>query len=143
MSSRMNAYDKAVSLLKIRSHYSGELAKKLILRGFEQAEVSEVINRLLAAGMLNDAEFVQVFLANLIRLKTFGFYGLKAKLMQRGIPSPEAEQLLKEKLSIETEKQIAQRVIDRAGKVDKIKLMQKLSRKGFRSEIINSFLRGA
>lgn len=138
----MNVYDKAVSLLKIRPHYSAELARKLQLRGFKREETTEVINRLVENGLLNDAQFVEVFLANLIRFKTFGFYGLKVKLMQRGLAGNEAEVLLKEKLSIETEKQIAQRLVEREGKLDRVKLAQKLQRKGFRNEIINSFLRG-
>ncbi len=136
----MNAYDKAVSLLKIRPHYSAELAQKLQFRGFKRQEILEVINRLTENGLLNDAQFVEVFLANLIRFKTFGFYGLKVKLMQRGVSQPEAESFLKERLSLDTEKEIAQRLAEREN--DRLKLAQKLQRKGFRSQIINSFLRG-
>src|SRR3989338_11624723 len=109
----MNAYEKAVGLLKIRPHYSGELAKKLTLRGFKRQEVDEVINRLHDSGMLNDAQFAETFLANLIRFKTFGFYGLKVKLMQRGMASQDAEVLLKENLSLEQEQEIAERLLEK------------------------------
>lgn len=136
----MYAYDKAVSLLKIRTHYSAELAKKLLLRGFKREEVSEVINRLTEQRLLNDAQFVQNFLGNLIRLKTFGFYGLKVKLMQRGIPGNEAEVVLKENLPLEIEKEIAQRFLDKQKETDKIKLAQKMARKGYRNEVIREIL---
>src|SRR3989344_2663803 len=109
----MNAYEKAVGLLKIRPHYSGELAKKLTLRCFKRQEVDEVINRLHDSGMLNDAQFAEAFLANLIRFKTFGFYGLKVKLMQRGMASQDAEVLLKENLSLEQEQEIAERLLEK------------------------------
>ncbi len=136
----MNTYDKAVSLIKIRPHYSAELAKKLTLRGFNRGDVEEVINQLFEQGLLNDEQFAKNYLDELIKYKTFGFYGLKAKLMQRGILANDAEKLLKENLSLEAEKQIALRVVERAGDIDKVKLMQKLSRKGFRSEVIRELI---
>jgi regulatory protein len=139
----MNAYEKAINLLKIRPHYSAELAKKLAWRGFEKLDIEKVINRLVEKGLLNDVQYAQMYTEELIRNKTFGFYGLKAKLMQRGIPGTDAESLLKENLSLEKEKEIAQRVVERAGEIDKVKLAQKLSRKGFRSEVIHSFLRAS
>ena len=140
----MNAYDKATQLLKIRSHYSTELARKLSLRGFTKLDIEEAINQLTEQGLLNDAEYAQAYTEELIRNKLFGFYGLKAKLMQRGIDSRDAEKLLKENLPVETETEIALRVVDRNNDLEKIKLAQKLARKGFRSEVIttviNSFL---
>ena len=137
----MNAYEKAVSLIKIRPHFSGEITRKLSLRGFAKLDVDEVINRLTSEGLINDEQFAQIFLDNLIKYKTFGFYGLKAKLMQRGIPGSDAENLLKINLSLEAEKEIALRLVERAGEMEKNKLSQKLSRKGFRSEVIRTVVK--
>ena len=148
----MNLYDKAIQLLKIRPHYSIELAKKLSLRGFAKLDIEKVINLLTAEGLLNDARYGQQYVEELIRNKSFGFYGLKAKLMQRGIPAPDAESLLKANFPPEKELEIAKRVAaaserraspikdgrERAGDIDKIKLAQKLSRKGFRTDIIRT-----
>ena len=136
----MDINDKANQLLKIRPHYSAELARKLALRGFEKLDIEKVINRLIEEGQLNDGQYAQMYLDELLRNKTFGFYMLKAKLMQRGIAGNEAETLLKENLSIELEKEIASRVVERAGDLDKIKLAQKLQRKGFRSEVIREVI---
>ena len=136
----MNAYEKATSLIKIRPHFSGELAKKLSLRGFSKLDIEKVINQLTEEGLLDDSQFAQIYLDNLIKYKTFGFYGLKAKLMQRGIANSDAEVLLKEKLSMKDEKKIAERFLEKEKKPNKLKLAQKLSRKGFRTEIISSFL---
>jgi len=132
----MNAYDKALSLIKIRPHYSQELAKKLALRGFKREQIQEVINRLIESGLLDDAHFTEVFLDSLIRFKLFGFYGLKAKLMQRGIESHDAENFLKDRLSLSLEQEIAERFLNKQSETDKTKLAQKLARRGFRNEII-------
>ena len=137
-------YEKALKLLKIRPHHSEELARKLKLRGFERAQIVEVIKKLQEENLIDNEQFAQMYLDELIRNKSFGFYMLKAKLMQRGIAGAEAESLLREKLSIEDEKQIALKVVEkeeRIGKgVDKIKLSQKLSRKGFRNDVIRSVI---
>ncbi len=140
----MNVYDKAIQLLKIRPHYSTELVKKLTLRGFDKPEIEKVINYLLDKNLINDANYAKTYIDELIRNKTFGFYGLKAKMMQRGIEADDAERLLKENFSHEKEKEIAQRVVERETRIvnreDKIKLAQKLSRKGFRSEAIREVI---
>lgn len=137
----MNIEEKAHSLLKIRLHHSKELEKKLLMRGFDRKETTALIDQLKTEGLLNDEQFAQLYLDSLIRNKTFGFYGLKAKLMQRGIAGNNAEALLKANLSLEQEKEIALRVVERNKNVEKIKLAQKLSRKGFRSEVIAQVLK--
>lgn len=134
----MNAYDKAISLLKIRAHHSGELQRKLLMRKFSREQVDETIKRLIEERLLDNSQFAENLLHNLIKYKNFGFYMLKAKLMQRGLEGSEAENLLKDYLSLEQEKEIALRVLERNKSLDKLKLAQKLSARGFRSEIIRA-----
>jgi regulatory protein len=133
-------YDKAIKLLKIRPHHSSELTKKLLLRGFSSEDVSDVIRNLTQEGLLDNAQYAQMYLDELLRNKSFGFYMLKVKLMQRGIENSEAESLLKQNLSIEDEKEIAKRVAEKEKDLDKRKLAQKLQRKGFRSEVISQIV---
>ncbi len=139
----MNAYEKALKLLKIRPHHSEELRRKLMMRGFKREEVASAIDKLAEEGLIDNEQFAQVFLDNLVKYKSFGFYGLKAKLMQRGLPGNEAETLLKEKLSLDEELAIARKFLEKSRETDRTKLAQKLSRKGFRSEVIRSSLPGA
>ena len=138
---RETAYNKAIKLLKIRPHHSEELSRKLLMRGFDREIVVAVTEKLVRENLIDNESFAQNYLDELIRNKSFGFYGLKAKLMQKGIPAADAEKLLQENLSVEVEKQIALRVVERAQDMDKVKLMQKLSRKGFRSEVISQVIR--
>ncbi|MBI3952399.1 MAG: RecX family transcriptional regulator [Candidatus Doudnabacteria bacterium] len=134
----MNIYEKALSLLKIRPHHSAELTKKLLLRRFKKSEVEAVIGKLTQQKLLDNDQYAQTYLDNLIKYKTLGFYGLKAKLMQRGVAGQEAENLLKANFPPEKEREVALRLVERSGKMGKLKLAQKLARKGFRSEIIRS-----
>ena len=107
-----------------------------MMRKFSREEIKETINRLIEEKLLDNSQFAQMFLDNLIKYKNFGFYMLKAKLMQRGVAGSEAESLLKETLSFEQELETAQRFAERNQGVDKLKLAQKLSSRGFRSEVI-------
>jgi regulatory protein len=135
------AYQKALKLLDLRLHTCSEIKRKLQQRGFKNEPIDRVVEDLMGIGFLNDKQFAENFLDNLIRFKTFGYYGLKAKLLQRGLAGGLIEQLLKEKLSLEEEKKIARRFASRAKGKDKIQITQSLSRKGFRSEVINELLK--
>ena len=140
VSTPMNIKEKALSLIKIRPHASQELVRKLILRGFNREQSQEVTEQLKEQGLINDEKYLEDYLSELMRHKTFGFYGLLAKLMQRGIAKSDAERALKEKLSLEAETEIARRVLDKKD-WDKIKLAQTLSRKGFRAQIISELIK--
>jgi regulatory protein len=134
-------YDKALVFLKIRPHSSSELRRKLIMRGFDKNIIEQTLLTLTSEGLINDEQFARAYLDSLVRFKTFGFYGLLAKLAQRGVERNYAEQLLRENFGLADEKEIALRVVEKDRKGDKLKLMQKLSRKGFRSEVIREIVK--
>jgi regulatory protein len=129
-------YDQAIKYLGMRSHTVFELRTKLSRKKFEKSDVEEVLDDLVEQKYLNDRDFAQAYAQNLIKYKTFGYYGLKMKLKQRGINNTIIEEVLAEELSIEQEKKIAEKAISKSSKKEKIKLMQMLSRKGFRSQAI-------
>jgi regulatory protein len=128
-------FDKAVKLLSLRLHTTQELRLKLFRYKFDKAVINEVLERLLETKVLNDEAFAENYLDNLIKYKSFGYYGIKSKLLQRGIESKLAERLLQEKLDIDLELTIAKKLLEKK-LADKIKLAQSLARKGFRSEVI-------
>jgi regulatory protein len=128
-------FGHAVKLLNLRMHTTQELRRKLLLRKYNKTYIEQVLARLAELKVLDDARFAEVFLDNLIRYKTYGFYGLKMKLLQRGISSTLAERLLSEQLDLAAETKIAQRLIAKKS-ADPDKLAGMLRRKGFRSEVI-------
>jgi regulatory protein len=136
----VKTYEKALKFLKIRPHHSAELTRKLSMRGFDRAEISDAINQLKGEGLLNDKQFAEMYLESLLKYKTFGYYGLKAKLLSRGVASKDADNLLTKNLLVEQEYQIAQKLVNKSRGLDKIRLSQRLSRKGFRSEVISQII---
>lgn len=136
----VNIYEKALQFIKIRPHHSQELRRKLAYKGFAKGEIDDCLDRLSEAGLVNDSDFAARYLESLILHKTLGFYGLKAKLISRGVASNEAEKLLSANFTLEKEAQIAQNFTERFPKTEKVKLAQKLSRRGFRPQVISQIL---
>ncbi len=123
-----------------RQHSSAELQRKLEARGYAKGSITAVLAMLSEQDYLNDSRFAEIFLDNLVKYKTFGFYGLKAKLLSRGISQEIIDGLLAN-LSVDQEVAIAQKLVGRKREQDPVKLARSLSSKGFRSEAIRQVLR--
>ncbi len=136
-------YDKAIKLLTVRLHTTFELYRKLKRRGFKNADIRPVLQRLEELKFLDDERFAQIFVDNLKRYKDWGYYGIKAKLLARQIPSELAERALAEFFSVEDELVVARRLIGklkRQGRKQWEKLMSSLQSRGFRAETIREVL---
>src|SRR3954462_13624040 len=96
-------FDHAVKFLSARLHSSDELRRKLLLRKYNKNYVEDAIRRLTELKVLNDEQFAEDYLDNLMRYKTYGFYGLKAKLLQRGLPARIIQNILSEKVTVAAE----------------------------------------
>lgn len=142
-------YEKAIKFLSVRLHTTGELYRKLKLRGFKLDEIREVLQKLEEQKFLDDRHFAEIFVDNLKRYKNFGYYGIKAKLLARFIPSDIAEQVLRDYFSADDELVVARRLIGklkRQGRNEREKLARSLRSKGFRTEVtrkVTSFPEGA
>src|SRR6266545_4166003 len=100
----------ATKLLSIRMHAKKELENKLNRRfpGLENEKIIQrILNRLEELKVLNDEHFGEIFLDNLIRYKTFGYYGLLMKLKSRGIEDDLAKKLIAQKVTLDVEFSIA------------------------------------
>jgi len=130
-----SAYEKAIKLLSIRMHTSFELTNKLKLRGFAADVITETLEKLKEERFLNDDSVAEAYVDSLIRYKTFGYYGIMAKLKQKGINFDLAEKIVSDKLSTEEEEKIAKKLMDK-NKSSGLKAAESLKRKGFRSQVI-------
>jgi len=77
--------EKALELLSLREHGSGELRTKLLKKGYEKANIAEVIEYLKEKNYLNDKRFAELYSQELIQRKQLGPMKVKEKLFQRGI----------------------------------------------------------
>lgn len=143
--SQTKAYDAAVRLLSVRMHTVGELQAKL-LRRFGRDAVLQALKNLEENDFLNDKRYAQIFVENLKRYKDFGYYGIKARLHQRKVPTDMAEAALAAFFTPDEELIVARRFMKKLKKIKRERYEQvarSLSSKGFRGEVMGLILREA
>ncbi len=138
-------YEKAIKLLSIRMHTTGELHQKLKTRGFSDSDIRPVLMEMEEHRFLDDQRFAEIFVDNLKRYKDFGYFGIKAKLLARKIPSDMADLALQEFFTIDDELAVAHRFLQKNKKLaserDWKKSAVSLQRRGFRSDVIGKALK--
>lgn len=138
------AYDQAVKYLTIRLRTVGELQQKLKLKKFPADVIVKVLRELENLDFLNDERYAQIFVENLKRYKSFGYYGIKAKLTAKKIPNDMIEQVLEDFFSEDEEVEVARRFVQklaRIGRKEYEKVARSLASKGFRTEVTSKVLR--
>lgn len=86
--------EKALELLSLREHGSGELRTKLLQKGYEKAHIAEVLDYLKDKNYLNDERFAELYSEELIQRKQLGPMKVKEKLFQRGMSSSLIQNIL-------------------------------------------------
>ena len=153
------AYEYAVYLLSLSLRTGGELEKKLQEKGYIEATIHTVLKEFKEARYVDDARYAEVYLENLKKYKTFGYYGIKKKLMEKRLPQNIIERVLAQGLGEDEEMKIAKRFLKKYEAVSfhktkktlpgseedakqeaKQKLAQKLRARGFNSSVISKIL---
>lgn len=139
------AYNYAVYCLSLRLRTEGEIRDKLRLKNYQPEIVNRVIEELNANRYLDDQRYGEVYLDNLKKYKTFGYYGIKKKLMEKRLPAEIIENVLRDGLNEEEEIKIAARFFKKRKTAvgdwkEKQKLAQILRAKGFRTAVVAKML---
>jgi regulatory protein len=92
------AYAKAVDLLSRRPHFRRQLADKLSRRGFDEAVVESVLDRLESHRYLDDRQTTRDFVESKLSRGPLGRRRLAADLAKRGAPREIADEVLAELL---------------------------------------------
>lgn len=140
------AIEDAYNLLSFRSRAEKELADRLQRKGYEEDVIAQVVEKLRAAGYLNDEVFAQSWVEG--RGKTRGRRALGYELRQKGVASETISQALAEAKSDEAEqdaarlaavRKVGERPSDRSREA-RAKLAAFLQRRGFGWDTIRPIL---
>ena len=82
--SRPPVRHKAMDLLARREHSRTEMAGKLAVRGYADAEIAAALDGLVADGLISDARFAEAFIASRLR-KGQGPVRIRMELKKRGV----------------------------------------------------------
>lgn len=101
------AKNAAFKFLSYRSHCIHELTTKLHKKGFSQEIISSVIDDFKKKGYLDDRIFAVQWIESRSRGKSLGSLRLREELLQRGVEKSLVNDVLKEGLLEDEEKEIA------------------------------------
>ncbi len=141
-------YEDALSLLDFSMRATGEMRKKLQLKGYLPPAIDAVIERLLSSGLLNDADFAERMVQQQAG-KPVGFYALKRKLRAKGVDEEAAEAALEnvdEDEQVAAARALAEKSLRKYGGLERrearAKISQALARRGFTWDAIGRAMEG-
>jgi len=88
------AFERALEALSRKELTSGELVAWLEGRGFAAGEIEDAVERLIAAGMLDDQRFAARFAADKRELSGWGPERIRLALGERGLDRSQIEAVL-------------------------------------------------
>lgn len=141
-----HAYEYSIFMLGLRLYTEGELLFKMKERGYELSVIDKVLEELKRNNYVNDERFAEMYIDSAKRFKTYGYYMLKKKLLEKRLNSNFAEQMLDKYFSSEDEAEVAQRFINKLklrenlSYEEKQKIAGKLRQRGFRNDSIHLVL---
>lgn len=111
MGVQRSAKEQALLRLNAREYAAGEMKSYLKRKGYEAAEISEVVETLVAEGLISDERYSRVIARNSSgRSKGPGY--IRMKLRQKGVQlSPEEARTLFQENSSESESDLALRLL--------------------------------
>jgi len=113
LSTVREAENKALGLLARSPHSTWGLRGKLLRRGYDRELIERVLERLAAAGYLNDAEYAREWLRQRLRRHPEGRPLLLAGLLQRGVERGTAESALNSVFDSQAEAEAVRTLLDK------------------------------
>lgn len=138
----------AVNYISYRPRSSREVLDHLTRKGFSKDLAESIVRHFETVSLVNNLEFARMFVRDKLRRKPIGKSLLQKLLAAKGIPSSMIDQVLRENISDEDQKDAAKELASRRirltkrsmAKLDPTKQKQRLTgyllRHGFSSEIV-------
>jgi len=146
-----HGYEYAMFLLDLRLRTEGEIRDKMRQRGYIQEVINTVVGQLIDLKYVDDNRFVSALIQNYKQNKSYGFFKIKQKLMEKRLPSALIESSLEEFFPVEDEIEVAKRFLlkefpkyltdsTKFTYQEKQKIGQKLQARGFRMDVISKLV---
>jgi len=140
--SRKTAWDRGLDLLARRVHFPAELRAKLKQRGYAEAEVDDAVERLSAAGYLNEREAASLLLRSL-KNRGYGRRRFELDLRRRGAAEAVAAAVLEsvdDDDELERASSVAGRWRSTHPEGDRAALARHLERRGFTARTVGALV---
>ncbi len=141
-----DAFASALEALSHKERTAGELGAWLAKRGFSLAEIEEAVERLVAAGALDDAQFARRFAEDKRELRGWGPERIEEALLARDLdPATITAALAGDGFEGQLERAVG--LLERRGQVvedqaSRTRALAFLARRGYGSELAYDAVRG-
>jgi regulatory protein len=142
-SDQLEAEGKALDLITRSPHSRERLKLKLLKKDFSLSSVNRALDRMEELGYLDDARFAEEWLRMRIARHPEGRRSLLAGLLNRGINSSLAGELVNRIVTREVEEDCAKRLMEKHsvfGSLPRDKLARRLSSRGFSPSVIRQLI---
>lgn len=138
------AQERAMGLLSYRPRSQGELRRRLKEKGHEEDTITQVLERLTRAGLVNDLEFARYWIENRFQFNPRGVRALRQELWQKGIDDATIDAALDGYDEEEAAARATQKALGRLQRLDpetfRRRLNGYLQRRGFPYPIIRQMV---
>jgi regulatory protein len=129
-------YQKALHFLSYRPRSSAEVRQNLVKRGISGSLIDEIVNRLQAAGLVNDEVFARTWVENRNSFRPRGKSALRLELRRKGLSDEIVQSVLdmqvnEETLAFDAARKYARRLAGLEWQEFRQKLGGFLARRGF------------
>lgn len=93
---KLDAHERALRLLAVRSRSARELESRLRQAGFEDEEIADTLDRLTAVGLVDDERFAREVAHHQVAARGAGRRAVADALFAKGVPREIAERVLAE-----------------------------------------------
>jgi regulatory protein len=149
LDSESSLYDAAIKILMRRAHSVHEMKKALDRRCEDESLIKNVMARLKASGLIDDARYAKQFARQRTEGRKQGKFRVARDLRARGVPDRHIEAALEEAAQNTDESAVVRQRIERKlrsfrGEIDDRKLAsiyRSLLRSGFSADVVRRELR--
>ncbi len=107
------AYERALGFLSYRPRSEQEVRRRLSQQGLSDDTIEAVVQRLLAAGLLNDEEFARYWVENRTQFRPRGVRALRYELRSKGLSAPAIASALADTDDEASARRAAEKVVGR------------------------------
>ncbi|MGH9857881.1 MAG: regulatory protein RecX [Acidobacteriota bacterium] len=143
---RQDIFYQAQDILSRRDHAEAEVRQKLRRKGFGGRDIEQAIHWLKQKHLLNDADFAQRYVENVLQIKAVGPRWLLFKLRQKGVNSHLAEEAVRTAMSSTDEGRLVEAAAitwkrqHGSRSHDRQRLARFLLARGFSSEMVRAYV---
>jgi len=138
---------RAMGLLSYRPRSEAEIRRRLREKGYDEAEITEVVERLRRVELLDDEAFARYWVENRFQFNPRGVVALRQELRQKGVDDAVIEEVLAEYDEEAAAARAAERVVRRLHGLDtatfRRRLVDSLRRRGFSYTLIHPLVEQA